>query len=517
MCNELQSTNSSISCVSIISNKSKPLNCLLFINAADFLHYESKFDCNEYSDMAENFLSTGDVIYGFKMLTACQDTYESLERCRDVNPRELEELQYDPDELLYVCSFYKQAYDIALQQNVCLQIAVEVDILRSSEQSVYTTEFMRAKYVTELRKLYTEALSLKNKMDFYNLSHVLDNSFILNVTGSEMKRIVEEGMEFNKDLDEYRTLLYYVYGPVDFVLFIIGFIGNLSLIMIFVRFDNVRTPQNMLLLNLALGDILNLLSNIMTALIVEVIFENHFTYFSPATCKCIACMQHLSIGLSVYAVVFLSIQRYIFIRSSSTYTVCRLPVKTVVTLNILAVWVMSLGLCIPVTVLSTSDSYGVCFIPKDFDPTMWNVLFICIIPIVTVSLFYTLSACRLAHSARNIPGEKQGSERTRKARSRGAGVLLALSGVFAFSFLPYVIYLYLIHSKYISPSSDGWEYVLFKLTFLNPVVNPFALYFGSGSFKRHFKNCCSRRRHSALSLTESHQTRITKSSKWTTI
>mgnify|MGYP000173831554 CR=1 FL=1 len=252
-------------------------------------------------------------------------------------------------------------------------------------------------------------------MDSHNLSHVLENSFITNITGSEMKRVVEEGLEFNKDLDEYRTLLYFVYGPLDFVLFVVGFVGNVSLIMIFVRFREVRTPQNMLLLNLALGDILNLLSNVMISLIVEVMFENHFTYFGSVTCKCIACFQHLSVGLSVYAVMFLSIQRYIFIRSSSKYTVCKVSVKTVVSLNILAVWLMSIGFCTPVAVLTTSDTFGVCFVPKDFDPTMWNLLFIGGIPILTVTCFYTLCACRLAESARKLPGVVLSSNRTKKS------------------------------------------------------------------------------------------------------
>ncbi|PSN38974.1 hypothetical protein C0J52_11345 [Blattella germanica] len=479
-------------CINIISNKSKSLDCLLLINDPEYTTTEEikKADCHEYYDLATDFFANGDLNVGYKIVTACRDTYNSLESCREFTHPELEELHYDPEDLNAVCEIYQEAYFIAMQQDVCFKMAIKIKQISIREQSIYTTEFIRGNYVTEIKKMYNSAMNLKNTIAQYNLSHILSNTFITNITGDEIRIIVEEGMEFNKEIDEYRTLLYYIYGPVDITLFVLGFITNVALILIFVRFKEIRTTQNMLLLNLAIGDIMNLFSNIMTAYVVEIIFENQFTYFGDLTCKIIACCQFVSVGLSVYAVVFLSIQRYIFIKSPG-YVKCGASVKTIVTLNIIAVWIFSLCFSTPVVILTISDDYGICFIPKDFDPAMWNLLYIGVLPTVTVAFFYTIAARQIAQSAKNIPGECQTSERTRKARNKSAGVLIALSGVFAFSYLPYTIYLYLLHSKYIIPPPYLYEYLLYKLTFLNPVINPLALYFGSETFRRHFNKCCS--------------------------
>ncbi|KAF2886698.1 hypothetical protein ILUMI_19476 [Ignelater luminosus] len=94
-------------------------------------------------------------------------------------------------------------------------------------------------------------------------------------------------------------------------------------------------------------------------------------------------------------------------------------------------------------------------------------------------------------STKNVPGEVQGTQRQIKARKKVAITVLVFVLVFAVCFLPSHVFMLFF---YFHPNSEDyynafWHYtriIGFCLSYLNSCANPVALYWVSGTFRKHF-------------------------------
>ena len=111
--------------------------------------------------------------------------------------------------------------------------------------------------------------------------------------------------------------------PVIFALiFIVGVVGNGTLIYIVIRNKNMRNAPNIFIVSLALGDLLLILVSVPFTATIYTFTE---WPYGEAMCKLNEFLQALSLGVSVFTLTALSFDRYVAIvdpmkrhRTSST-------------------------------------------------------------------------------------------------------------------------------------------------------------------------------------------------------
>ena len=85
---------------------------------------------------------------------------------------------------------------------------------------------------------------------------------------------------------------------------------------------------------------------------------------------------------------------------------------------------------------------GVCSYVSDVQYILYRLLAYSVVPLVIITILYTLTAGRLARSARGMLGEIRGHGTHKRARIKSAKVLVSLVVVFALSYMPYFLISY---------------------------------------------------------------------------
>ncbi|XP_069686052.1 gastrin-releasing peptide receptor-like isoform X2 [Periplaneta americana] len=380
---------------------------------------------------------------------------------------------------------YKVSYDVATLEEAYEQMVI-------NEKN--TEEFVqRVRNLVEFRK-----------------KTQLDNTFLNNVTRKLLnveywKNISEQQKNETLKYQEYLVeekfripLQHYIQPAVNAIIFIVGFVGNVVLAVIIIRHRQMRTTANMLLLNLAVGDMLNLLVNIPA-------FYTYFTSNSwelgEAMCKIYRFLRQLGIGVSVYSVVVLSVQKYVILtrftviqNNSALGQQMKRNLKIFLTAS--TAWLIGLIVAIPHTIYS-GIYQGNCFgFSKELHVhyskgiTVFDLLIFCIIPLSIIGIFSILSSKILQYSVKTMPGESMGTEKCVKARIVSSRVLIAITAVSAVSYVP--LYLYLFFDAWVGGEADARiSYFVFFLTYAllfgNSCFNPIALCVASKKFRRGFK------------------------------
>ncbi|XP_071051826.1 neuropeptide CCHamide-1 receptor-like isoform X2 [Onthophagus taurus] len=290
-----------------------------------------------------------------------------------------------------------------------------------------------------------------------------------------------------------------------FLIFVIGVLGNGTLVVIFVRHRTMRNVPNTYILSLALGDLVVLLTSVPFTSIV-------YTYESwpwgEIICKISETAQDVSIGVSVFTLTALSADRFFAIVDPMKKFHNSGSVKgaTSFTFGVaISIWILAIILAIPSAIGShLVDFEGriiftVCYpFPKNWlnnkypqVNVMLKFLILYVIPLTIIAVFYLNMANYLIVSTRNVPGEIQGTQRQIRARKKVAITVLIFVFVFAICLLPYHAFMLFF---YFYPSADNvyndfWHYFRilgFCLRYLNSCANPIALYWVSGAFRKHF-------------------------------
>jgi hypothetical protein len=294
-----------------------------------------------------------------------------------------------------------------------------------------------------------------------------------------------------KELEE--IFQYYVYPGIYLVILVPGVMGNGALLLMFVRYKEIRTAPNVMIFSLALADVTNLFANAPLYYVSK--YYSQWIYFGGYGCRVFVTFRFLNHTVIELSVVALSAQRYYAVvtnlrRGSAR---CNSSVRSRSVIYILTVWLTALALALPPSIIFEFPN-GVCFpfvrsqiVVKVLD--IFYFVFFCFVLPVVLGVFSVMTARKLRQSVCNIPGEPR-FRNQEIARYRSANVVTALAFSYAISHIPRSIWFFLVSFFHLNRREMKYIYideVTNYLIFSNSCLNPLALYITSGTFRRLFK------------------------------
>ncbi|XP_062871372.1 endothelin receptor type Ab [Trichomycterus rosablanca] len=308
-----------------------------------------------------------------------------------------------------------------------------------------------------------------------------------------------------------KVVFKYVNTALSCVIFVVGVVGNATLLRIICLHKNMRNGPNALIASLALGDLIyiaiDIPINVYKLLAMRWPFDD--TVFGLFLCKLFPFLQKASVGITVLNLCVLSVDRYRAVASWSRVPGVGIPFSTAV--EIVCIWVLSTVLAVPEAVGFNMVSFDhnnmtvqTCML-KPETPFMtfyrdakdwWLFGFYFCVPLACTAIFYTLMTCEMLH-------HRKGSLRIAlsehiKQRREVAKAIFSLVLIFALCWFP--LHLSRILKKMVYFQHDAQrcdllnfllvlDYFSINLATINSCINPIILYFVSKKFKRCFKSC----------------------------
>lgn len=301
--------------------------------------------------------------------------------------------------------------------------------------------------------------------------------------------------------------------PIVFgFIFIVGLVGNGTLIFTVVVNKVMRNVPNIFIVSLSLGDFILILVSVP---LTSTLYTFQSWPYGLVACKFNIFMQTMSLGVTVFTLTALSIDRYMAIMDPMSKHTGKTHATTLIISA--CIWALSFVLALPDAIFSTTvlrpisneTSIKICEnFPKEYDgttvPKVYNLLRFFVffaIPVCIIACFYILMAQILIRSGEQIPceGKSGGLNQQRQiaARKKVARIVLSFVFIFVLCWLPRYVYLLWFHFD-VEEFNDFWnvfKILGFCLTFINSCVNPFALYFLSSQFRKYYNRylfCCLR-------------------------
>ncbi|XP_016844695.1 neuropeptide CCHamide-2 receptor [Nasonia vitripennis] len=304
----------------------------------------------------------------------------------------------------------------------------------------------------------------------------------------------------------------YIVPILFFLILVVGVAGNGVLVLTLLRHANMRNIPNTYVLSLALGDLLVIVTCVP---FTSILYTIESWPWGLAVCKLSECAKDISIGVSVFTLTALSAERYYAIVNPIRRHVAGLSAKPLTILTVTLIWLLASILALPAALFSHipteplkgNHSITICSpFPKEFGESyekgmvLFKFLAYYAIPLCIISGFYLGMARHLELSTRNMPGDHPGAphhcEQIR-ARKKVGKMVIAFVIIFFVCFLPYHVFMLWFHFYPASREvfDEFWHafrIIGFCLSFINSCVNPIALYFVSGTFRKRFNEylCC---------------------------
>ncbi|RUS75255.1 hypothetical protein EGW08_016990 [Elysia chlorotica] len=317
----------------------------------------------------------------------------------------------------------------------------------------------------------------------------------------------------------------YVVPVIFIIIFIVGLVGNGTLIVSVLANKAMRNVPNIFIVSLSMGDFLLIL-------VAVPIAGTFFTFvhwpFGQVVCSMVEFTQTLSLGVSVFTLCALSADRYFAIVHPMAKMTGRTKRTTVVTA--VSIWIVSALFAIPDAVFSSivTVDYGgeinTYCTPCSEDiyhiyPKVFHVIRLVvylILPTIIITCFYIMMARVLIRSNELVPVETKAAhsnhQRQMNARKKVAKVVLSFVIIFVVCWLPRHVYLmwYFYADEWFNDFWLGFKIFSYCLMFVNSCVNPFALYFLSGHFRKYYNRylfcLCRQKRYTAFEPTSTmHQ------------
>ncbi|XP_013794051.1 neuropeptide CCHamide-1 receptor-like [Limulus polyphemus] len=300
----------------------------------------------------------------------------------------------------------------------------------------------------------------------------------------------------------------YIVPIVFAVIFVVGLLGNGTLMAIFVKHKVMRSIPNTYIISLTAGDLLVIIG---TVPFVSTIYTLESWPYGEFVCKLSELLRDVSVGVTALNLVALSVDRYTAIvfplsKQSSIHT------KSLTVLLAVSIWFIAVILAIPGSYFAfilQLDLQGkiisVCYpYPEYMMPwyprTMVLIKFLLFytLPLLCTGIFYCLTARHLIRSSQNLVGRNHSHVKQLRARVKVAKIVLIFVVLFAISFLPSHMFLlwFYFYPNTMENYNDFWhvcKIVGYVLTFANSCMNPVALYLVSGIFRGYFQQylfCC---------------------------
>ncbi|XP_017477288.1 PREDICTED: neuropeptide CCHamide-1 receptor-like isoform X1 [Rhagoletis zephyria] len=294
--------------------------------------------------------------------------------------------------------------------------------------------------------------------------------------------------------------------PVLFALiFIVGVLGNGTLIVVFLGVRQMRNVPNTYILSLAIADLLVILT---TVPLTSTVYTVDSWPWGSFLCTLSEFFKDVSIGVSVFTLTALSGDRYFAIvdplRKFHAHGGGKRATRMTIAIAV-SIWLLAILCAVPALIgtnvkrieINSNKSFAVCYpYPQEWGVryakamVMMRFLIYYAIPLFIIGAFYVLIARHLMYAA-SVPGEMQGAMRQVRARRKVAWTVLAFVVIFGICFMPY--HFFMLWFYYWPTAQDDYNsfwHVLrivgFCLSFANSCANPVALYFVSGAFRKHF-------------------------------
>ncbi|XP_069690379.1 bombesin receptor subtype-3-like [Periplaneta americana] len=371
-----------------------------------------------------------------------------------------------------------------------------LNLVKILEQSVsyYKLAFEK---VSNLRKL----IELYNATDIFNVTCFTD-LLCENKWRSRMEHETNTLNYFKKVREtsaNKKPFRKYIDPAVFGFILVTGIMGNGILLFIFARHKDVRSSPNMIILNLIVGDTLNLLINL------PLHYAMHYNRFwmGGILCPLYEMVRFTILGVSALSVVCVSIQRYFAVIHSLK---AKRITNRYICVYIFSVWIVAIFVSLP-------ESFNYIFVDKvctTYDQNRRMIasvvlfLFYCIVCPCVMIVFSVLMATRLRNSTRDVPNQIRNIS-VEHSRKRSAKVLKALAISFVISYVPWFTWMlvrYCFGSQLETLPNLVFEYIdsiAYYLLFLNVCFNPLALYFASSTFRKpvnmYLFSCCRRRKN----------------------
>ncbi|XP_011185441.2 neuropeptide CCHamide-1 receptor [Zeugodacus cucurbitae] len=294
--------------------------------------------------------------------------------------------------------------------------------------------------------------------------------------------------------------------PVLFALiFIVGVLGNGTLIVVFLGVRQMRNVPNTYILSLAIADLLLILT---TVPLTSTVYTVDSWPWGSFLCTLSEFIKDVSIGVSVFTLTALSGDRYFAIvdplRKFHAHGGGKRATHMTIAIAV-SIWLLAILCAMPALLgtnvkhvkINKNKSFELCYpFPEkwgdEYAKTMVLMRFLVYyaIPLCIIGAFYVLIARHLMYAA-SVPGEMQGALRQVRARRKVAVTVLAFVVIFGICFMPYHIFmLWFYYWPTAQHDYNSFWHVLrivgFCLSFANSCANPVALYFVSGAFRKHF-------------------------------
>ncbi|XP_072706106.1 endothelin receptor type B [Ciconia boyciana] len=306
---------------------------------------------------------------------------------------------------------------------------------------------------------------------------------------------------------EVKETFKYINTVVSCLVFVLGIIGNSTLLRIIYKNKCMRNGPNILIASLALGDLLHIIIDIPIN-VYKLLAEDW--PFGVEMCKLVPFIQKASVGITVLSLCALSIDRYRAVASWSRIKGIGVPKWTAV--EIVLIWVISVILAVPeaiafdmITMEYRGKDLRICLLhPTQKTSFMmfykqakdwWLFSFYFCLPLAITAFFYTLMTCEML---RKKSGMQIALNDHLKQRREVAKTVFCLVLVFALCWLPLHLSRILKLTIYDQKDPNRCEllsfflvmdYIGINMASLNSCINPIALYLVSKRFQNCFKSC----------------------------
>nr|CAD2185297.1 unnamed protein product [Meloidogyne enterolobii] len=193
---------------------------------------------------------------------------------------------------------------------------------------------------------------------------------------------------------------------------IVAFVGNALILAVFLRFKRLRTPTNMLIANLALGDLMISIFCIPLSYWHVLVFEDQRWIFGAFLCKTFNYLQATAVFVSSWTLVAISFDRFMAIQFSMSPWL-KMNRKRALYATLIT-WGFSLIMALPLLVVnqleSSSEGVDTClekwndFFSDSFVSLYTSSLFALqyCLPLSVLLITYTAIGCKMWNS--KVPG-----------------------------------------------------------------------------------------------------------------
>ncbi|KAG1956936.1 endothelin receptor type B [Pimephales promelas] len=213
---------------------------------------------------------------------------------------------------------------------------------------------------------------------------------------------------------EIRDTFKYINTVVSCLVFVVGIIGNSTLLRIIYKNKCMRNGPNILIASLALGDLLHIVIDIPIN-VYKLLAEDW--PFGVGLCKLVPFIQKASVGITVLSLCALSIDRFRAVASWNRIKGIGIPKWTAI--EIILIWMLSIILAVPEAIafdMITMDYKGellrICLLhPMQKNKFMqfyksakdwWLFSFYFCMPLMCTAIFYTLMTCEMLRKKNGV-------------------------------------------------------------------------------------------------------------------